>query len=128
MRCAIELSNVHDVILILQNRRFVVVNVEVIRSTEYGHDTGESCRPGLPIHAIACILCFVGPNNGQEVVLFKKSARGRIREEVGATSNVIVDEVLPSLFLAEFFQRICPEYVAHKAMSGWFAESVDLSL
>jgi len=39
---------------------------------------------------------------------------------------VVVDEVFASLFLAEFFKRICPENVAHKSMGGWLPESVNL--
>jgi hypothetical protein len=39
----------------------------------------------------------------QEIVLLQEIACSRIREEVGATSDMIVNEVLGSLLLAEFF-------------------------
>lgn len=41
---------------------------------------------------------------------------------------MVVNEVLGSLLLAKFFQWICPENVAHEAMSGRFPEAINLTL
>ena len=55
-RCAIELSDVHHVILVLQNCGFVVVHVEIVRCAEYGHETRDTRRPSLPVHPVTGIL------------------------------------------------------------------------
>lgn len=52
MRSAVELPNVHDIALVLEHGRFVVVDVEVVGGREDGHDRGEACRFRLAIHAI----------------------------------------------------------------------------
>ena len=39
---------------------------------------------------------------------------------------MVVDEEFRGLFLAEFFKRVCPENVAHEAVSWGFAEAVNL--
>lgn len=64
MRSAVELSDVHNVILVLQHSCLVVVYIQVIRSTEDGHDTGEASGASLAVHAIPGILGFVCSNDG----------------------------------------------------------------
>ena len=127
MRRAIELSNVHDIILIFEHRSFVVVDIQVVGSAEYCHDTGEARCSGLPIHAIPSILCFMGADDRKKIVLFEECTRSWVREEVGAPSDVVVDEVFASLFLAKLFEWVGPENVAHKPVSGRLAESINLS-
>ena len=77
-----ELSNVHDIIFVLQNSSLVVVHVQVVWRAEDCHDTGKASRPCLPVHSVPSILGFVCANDGQQIVLFEESAGGRIREEV----------------------------------------------
>ena len=103
MWCAVELSDVHDIVLVLQDRSLIVVHVEVVRGGEDGHHTRKACRPCLAVHSIASILSFMGPDDGEKVVLFEEVAGGRIRKEVGAASNVVMHVELASLLLAEFF-------------------------
>lgn len=121
-----ELSDIHDIILILQHGSLVVVHIEVVRCAEDGHDTGETSRPSLPVHAVSGVLSLVCANNGKQVVFLEESTCGRVREEVRATSDVIVDEEVVSLFLPELFERIGPEDVAHQSVCGWFAETINL--
>ena len=64
MWCAVELANIHYVVLILQDRSLVVVYVEVIGCAEDGHHTREACRPCLSVHSVASILSFVGSDHG----------------------------------------------------------------
>ena len=78
MRGAVELSNIHDVILVFQNGGFVVVDIQVVRGRENGHHTREPRRPGLSVHAVAGILCFMGSNDREEVVFFQEGARSGI--------------------------------------------------
>ena len=59
MHLLTELSNVHNVVLILQDCCLVIVHIQVVRCAEYGHDTGETSRPRLPVHAVPGILGFV---------------------------------------------------------------------
>ena len=59
MGSAIELSNVKDIALVLEDRCFVVVTIEVVRAREEGHDGWETCRPRLPVHPIARITTRV---------------------------------------------------------------------
>jgi hypothetical protein len=126
VRCAVELPYVHNVVLVLQYSCLVVVDIKVVGSTEYRHDTREAGRSSLSVHAIPRILGFVSADNRQKIVLFQKGASSGIREEVRATPDVVVNEVFPGLLLSELFQRIRPENVAHEAMSWRFAETVDL--
>jgi hypothetical protein len=43
----------------------------------------------------------VGSYDGEEVVLLQESARGRVRKEVGASSDTVVDKIVAGLFLAK---------------------------
>jgi hypothetical protein len=52
MWCAVKLSDIHDIILVLQNCSFVVVDVQVIRSRENSHNSRKLRRSSLTIHAI----------------------------------------------------------------------------
>ena len=52
VRSAIELSNVHDVIFVLQNRCFIVVHVEIIWRREDGHDSRKLSSSSFTIHAV----------------------------------------------------------------------------
>ena len=78
MWCAVELSNIHHVVLVLQDRGFVVVYVEVIGCAKDGHDTWEARRSSLPIHPVTSILSLVRANDGQEIVLLQEGACGRV--------------------------------------------------
>ena len=78
MWCAVELSDVHHVVLVLQNRGFVVVYVEIVGCAKDGHDTWEACRPSLSVHPIASILSLMGADDRQEVVLLQEGARSRV--------------------------------------------------
>lgn len=127
MRRAVELSNIHHVILVLEHRCFVIVDIEVIGRAEDGHHTGESCRPGLAIHPITCILSLVCSNNREQIILLQEGTCRWIREEVGTAPNVVVDEILSCLLLAKLFQRVSPQNVAHKAMGRRLLEAVNLS-
>ena len=82
MRSAVELSDVHNVILVFEDGGLVVVNVEIVRGGEDGHNTREARGSRLAIHAVASILGLVGSNDREKVVLFQKGTGGRIREEV----------------------------------------------
>jgi len=65
MRCAIELTNVHDIVFVLEYGSFVVVDVEVVGGREDGHDTGETSSSGLSVHSVASVLCFVSTDYGE---------------------------------------------------------------
>lgn len=123
---AVELPDVHDIILIFQNSGLVVVNVEIIRSAENGHHTGKPGRPSLAIHAVSGILGLMCSNDGKEVILFEERARGRIGEEIRASSNTVVDEIVCSFLLPKFLQRIGPQDIAHETMSRRLTEAINL--
>jgi len=103
VRCAVELPDVHDVVLVLEDGRLVVVYVEVVRRTEDGHDTRETSGPCFPIHSVSSILGLVRTNDREQVVLFEEGACGGVREEVRATSNMVVNEEVVCLFLTKLF-------------------------
>lgn len=126
VRGAVELSNVHDVVLILQHSGLIVVNIEVIGGGENRHDTGEASGPGLAIHSVTGILGLVGADNGEKIILLQEGAGGRVREEVRATSNMVVQEVVAGLFLAKVFEGIGPEDVTHETLGGRLAEAINL--
>ena len=78
MRSAVELSDVHDVILILKNGSLVVVDVKIIWCTEDGHNTREAGSSCLSVHAVTSILSFMSTNDGKKIVLFQEAACRRI--------------------------------------------------
>ena len=126
MRCAVELANVHHVVFVFQYGGFVVVDIEVIRGTEDGHDAGKAGSACFPIHSVASILSFVSANDREKIVLLEKGAGGRIGEEIGAAPDVVVHKEFRCLLLAELLQWVGPEDIAHEAMSRWLAESINL--
>lgn len=128
MRGAVELSDVHDIVFVLENGGLVVVDIEVVGCREDGHDTGESSCSGLSIHSVTSILGFVSSDDRQEVVFLEEIASSRIGEEVRATSHVIVDKVFGGFFLTKFFQWISPKDIAHQAMGGGFSETINLGI
>lgn len=69
-----ELSNVHNIVLVLQDCSLVVVHIKVVGCAENRHDTGEPSSPRLPIHAVTCILRFVSANDGEQIVLLEEGA------------------------------------------------------
>src|SRR5690349_10217547 len=77
-----ELSDVHDVVLILQNSSLVVVHIQVIGRAEDGHHAREASGPSLSVHAVPSVLSFVCANDGQEIIFLEESACGGVREEV----------------------------------------------
>ena len=52
MRGAIELPNVHHVGLVLENRRLIVIHVEIVRCRENCHHRRKSSCLGLAVHAV----------------------------------------------------------------------------
>jgi hypothetical protein len=77
-----ELTNVHDIVLILEDSSLVIVNIQIVGCTEDGHDTGESSSPGLAVHAVSSVLSLVCANNRKQVVLLQEGTCGGVREEV----------------------------------------------
>lgn len=78
MRCAVELPDIHHVVLILEDCSFIVVDVKVVGCAEDGHDTWEACRPRLSVHPVTCILSLVRADDGQQVVLLQEGACGGV--------------------------------------------------
>ena len=124
VRCAVELSDVHDIVLVFEHGSLVVVHVQVVRGGEDRHHRREASRPSLSVHTVSCILCLVRSNDREQVVLLQERASSRIAEEVRASSHMVVHEILLRLLLSEFFKRVGPENVAHQAMSRWLSEAV----
>lgn len=121
-----ELTNVHDIVLVLENSRLVVIHIEVVGCTKNGHDTREASRPGLPVHAVAGVLRFVGTDDGKKIVLFEESTSRRIREEIRASTDVVVYKEIVGLLLSKLLKRVGPEDVAHEAVRRWFSETINL--
>lgn len=122
-----ELSNVHNIVLVLQDCSLVVVHIQIVGRAEDCHDTGESSSPGLPVHTVTRILCFVSSNDREQIVLLEEGACGGIREEIGAAANVVMYEEIVRFLLTELFKRIGPQDVAHQTMGRGLAESVNLN-
>lgn len=73
-----KLPDIHDIILIFQNSRLVVVHIKVIGRRKDSHDARESSCLGLPIHPVPCILCLMRTDDRQKVVLFEERASSGI--------------------------------------------------
>lgn len=127
MRGAVELSNIHNIVLVFQNCRFVVVNIEIVGSGEDGHDAGEAGRSSFSVHSISSVLGFVSSNDGEQVVLLEECAGGRVREKERATADVVMQEEITRLFLAKVLEGIGPEDITHKTLGWGFSETIDLN-
>ena len=124
---AVELSDAEHVRLVLDHRRLVVIDIEVIRRGEKSHDARESRLAALSVHAVPIcnsnqpkhhdivtvegfdvpgILCLMGANDGQQAIPLEKVAHGPIRVKVGAAAHVVVHKVLRGTFLAEILDGI----------------------
>lgn len=102
----------------------------------------------------ARILRLVSSNDGQEVVPLEEVASSFVaavsnqkgkasarregnkeaenvrrrdsREEIRASSDVVVDEALVRCLVSKVFQRVGPEKIAHDSVGGRLSESIDL--
>lgn len=126
MRRAVKLPNIHDVVFVLQYSSLIVVHVEVVGSREDGHDTGETGCPRLAVHTVPCVLGLMGSDDGEEVVFLEEVTRRRIREEVRATSDMVVEEIIIRLLLTKVLKGVSPENVTHDALSRGLAEAINL--
>ena len=52
--------------------------------------------------------------------------RGRSREEIWASADVVMHKTVCRLFRSKVFDWICPQDVTHQTMGGRFTESVNL--
>jgi hypothetical protein len=123
-----KLSDIHDIVLILQDCSLVIVNVEIVGCAKDGHNTGEAGCARLAIHPVAGILSFMRSNDGEQVVFLEERTSGWVRKEVRATADVIMHEKIVRLLLPELFERVGPQNVAHQTMGGWLAETVNLRI
>lgn len=99
-RC-IELSNCDILIFVLNDRRTVVVRVQIVRRTEDGDDRWKFLRRCLPMHGISmlpingvplrsiprkdgipCVLGLMPTEDPKKAVSFQKLTRRFISEEI----------------------------------------------
>ena len=52
MRTTVELSDVHDIVFVLQHSSLVVVHIQIIGRRKNGNQWGETCRLTFSVHAI----------------------------------------------------------------------------
>ena len=103
---AVELSDVHHIILVLEHRSFVVVHIQIVGSGENCYQRWESGGLAFSVHSVSCILGLVRPDDGQKVVLLQEITACCIAIEVRTASHGVVAEVLRVLLTAKVFQRI----------------------
>lgn len=60
----VELPDVHDVALVLENGRFVIIHVEIIGGREDGHDGGKTCALRFTVHAVTAYVSDIGVQLG----------------------------------------------------------------
>ncbi len=56
---AVELTDVHEVVVVLEDGTLVCVNVAVVGSREQGDDGGEVCGVSLAVHLVPINLSFM---------------------------------------------------------------------
>jgi hypothetical protein len=78
MRRTVELPDIHDIVLVFENRRLVVVDVEVIWCREYRHDRREAGCFGFPIHPVASVLSLVCTDDREQVIALQKLTSGLV--------------------------------------------------
>lgn len=87
-----ELSNVHNIILVLQDSRLIVIHIKIIGRRENRHHTWESSSLCLPIHAVTSVLGLVCSNDRQKIVFFQEGASSGIGKEIRTSSDMVVYE------------------------------------
>jgi hypothetical protein len=135
----VELPDAEHVRLVLDHRRLVVIDVQIIRRREQSHDARETSlatlrymrylsiipaptstlfsqedgreRRKVDIHSI---LGFVCADDREQTIAVKKLAHGFIRVEVGAAPHVVVHKVLRTPFLSKVLDRVRPQDIAHE--------------
>ena len=70
--CYCHLSDVHHVVLVLEHRGLVVVDVQVVGGREDGNQRGETRGLALSVHSVARVLGLVCANDWKKVVLLKE--------------------------------------------------------
>jgi hypothetical protein len=68
----------------------------------------------------------VRTDDGEQIVLLEESASGRIREEVRASSDVVVNKEVVGFLLPKLFEWVGPEDIAHQSVCGWLTETINL--
>jgi hypothetical protein len=59
VRCAVKLTNIHNIVFIFENGGLVIVHIEIVGSREYGHDGREAGSLAFSVHSVSSILSFV---------------------------------------------------------------------
>jgi hypothetical protein len=134
MRRVIELLDVYHIVLELDDRAFIIINITVIRSRKNGNDRREVHCVIPFVHFKAVQLSFMGSNNGQKVVFVEERGRSFgskkiklnffVPEDVGTSSCAVV---IPThghcLFV--IFTRVSPEEITERSLFRWLHESAD---
>ena len=59
MGTAVELTDVHHIVLVLEHGSLVVVHIEIVGSREDGDERREPGGLAFSVHSVARVLCFV---------------------------------------------------------------------
>ena len=62
MGTAVELTDVHHIVLVLEHGSLVVVHIEIVGSREDGDERREACCLAFPVHSVAGVLSLVCPD------------------------------------------------------------------
>lgn len=92
MLSIVELLYVQSVILELNNRPFIVVNITVVGSRKDG-DHRREVRPPLPsVHLIPIQLRFMSSNDTYQVIGIQKLPNSIVPIEIGTASHIVISE------------------------------------
>jgi hypothetical protein len=100
VRRAVELANVHHVVLVLEDGGLVVVHVQVVGRREDGDEGGKGGLRALLVHAVAGVLGLVGADDREQLVVLQELAAGGVAVEEGAAPDGVVREVVARLLVA----------------------------
>ena len=63
MGTAVELADVHHIVLVLEHGSLVIVHIEIVGSREDGDERREPRGLAFSVHSVARVLCLVCSDN-----------------------------------------------------------------
>jgi hypothetical protein len=113
VRHAVELPDVHHVVLVAQDGSLVVVGIKIVGGREEGDHAREALGT-LAVHLVARVLGLVRADEREEIVPVEELDHGTVTVHIRAAAHFVVLEEIFHIG-TKVFHRVSPEQVADTA-------------